>query len=319
MMTVDSHPEAVSPSLLRTWKFGNCLRVQRMKAGAGFCRTLRHFSRSVRMDMSAHFSALNGEEFFVVERSGWRGRRESDFQVFCHPNEVHACSDVDKHIRVRTTTTTTPHPHTHTHAHTPSHTLSPSPPPPHPPPPPPPPKAQTGLVIVCFELLFTVPFVVDMPLHGGHAAGAAMWRRQRRLRSWLRHERMTVAMTLAEMTHHTAPREPKMARVGEVEEQVTHAGLRAQQTPPPGERPGILPEPLSQRSDHSRRHFSGDGLPQLAMPSLAGAAGEAVDAAALAFLLSQSLAAKEHEDRNKRGGGEGGPQGVEGAPQEGQG
>ena len=35
------------------------------------------------------------------------------------------------------------------------------------------------------------------------------------------------------------------------------------------------------------------------MPSLAGAAGEAVDAAALAFLLSQSLAAKEHEDRKK--------------------
>ena len=31
-----------------------------------------------------------------------------------------------------------------------------------------------------------------------------MRRRQRRLRSWLRHERMTVAMTLAEMTHHTA-------------------------------------------------------------------------------------------------------------------
>ena len=36
------------------------------------------------------------------------------------------------------------------------------------------------------------------------------------------------------------------------------------------------------------------------MLSLAGAAGEAVDAAALAFLLSQSLAAKEHEDRKKR-------------------
>ena len=41
-------------------------------------------------------------------------------------------------------------------------------------------------------------------------------------------------------------------------------------------------------------------MPQLALPSLAGAAGEAVDAAALAFLLSQSLAAKEHEDRKKK-------------------
>ena len=42
-----------------------------------------------------------------------------------------------------------------------------------------------------------------------------MRRRQRRLRSWLRHERTTVAMALAEMTHLTAPRGPKMARAGE--------------------------------------------------------------------------------------------------------
>ena len=41
------------------------------------------FSHSVRMDVSAHFSALDDEEFFVVEGSGWRGRRESDSQVFC--------------------------------------------------------------------------------------------------------------------------------------------------------------------------------------------------------------------------------------------
>ena len=52
----------------------------------GFSCILRHFSRSVRMDVSAHFSALDDEEFFVVEGSGWRGRRESDSQVFCHPN-----------------------------------------------------------------------------------------------------------------------------------------------------------------------------------------------------------------------------------------
>ena len=37
-----------------------------------------------------------------------------------------------------------------------------------------------------------------------HAAGAAMRRRQRRLRAWLRQERMTVAMALAESQHHTA-------------------------------------------------------------------------------------------------------------------
>ena len=134
-----------------------------------------------------------------------------------------------------------------------------------------------------------------------HAAGAAKRRRERRLRQWQRHERMTVAMALAEATHHAAPRRQKpVSAIRGVEEQVTHVGLRAQKTPPPRERPGILPEPLAQRSDRSRRHFSADGLPQLAMPSLAGAVGEAVDAAALAFLLSQSLGAKEHEDRKKR-------------------
>ena len=52
----------------------------------GFCRILRHFSRSVRMDVSAHFSALDDEEFFVIKGSGWRGLRESDSQVFCHLN-----------------------------------------------------------------------------------------------------------------------------------------------------------------------------------------------------------------------------------------
>ena len=43
---------------------------------------------------------------------------------------------------------------------------------------------------------------------------AATWRRQRRLRSWLRHERVTVALALAEKLHHSAQR-PEMARAGE--------------------------------------------------------------------------------------------------------
>ena len=43
------------------------------------------------------------------------------------------------------------------------------------------------------------------------ASGAAR-RRQRRLRQWLLHERQSVAMALAEMTHHSAPRRQTMAR-----------------------------------------------------------------------------------------------------------
>ena len=45
---------------------------------AFFAAEMRHFSHSVQLDVSAHFSALDDEEFFVVEGSGWRGRRESD-------------------------------------------------------------------------------------------------------------------------------------------------------------------------------------------------------------------------------------------------
>ena len=46
-----------------------------------------------------------------------------------------------------------------------------------------------------------------------HFAGSALRRRQRRLRQWLRHERMTVAMALAEATHHAAPRGLKPASI----------------------------------------------------------------------------------------------------------
>ena len=49
--------------------------------------------------------------------------------------------------------------------------------------------------------------------HLPDATGAAMRRRQRRLRSWLRHDRMTVAMALAKSTHHTS-RGQKHARAG---------------------------------------------------------------------------------------------------------
>ena len=70
-----------------------------------------------------------------------------------------------------------------------------------------------------------------------HAAtGAAMRRRQRRLRAWLRHERLTVAMALAEATHYDAPRiqKPARAREGGSETNYTAEDRR---TPPP-EEPG---------------------------------------------------------------------------------
>ena len=83
---------------------GRCLRTVHRQdlqvlRRSDFCLILRHFSHSVRLDVSAHFEALDDEEFFVVEGSGWPGRRESDFQVFCHSNWVHASAFTDEHDR----------------------------------------------------------------------------------------------------------------------------------------------------------------------------------------------------------------------------
>ena len=64
------------------------------------------------------------------------------------------------------------------------------------------------------------------------AAGAAQRRRGRRLRAALRHERQSIAMALAELTHHTAPRGQKTARAGE-EDNEMHFTATFRANPPP--------------------------------------------------------------------------------------
>ena len=102
----------------------------------------------------------------------------------------------------------TPPPHTYTDTHTHAPSL--------PPPPPPPLRGHFGSRLRQVDAFVDFSrFVVDMPVHGEHAAtGSAMRRRQRRLRQWHRHERMTVAMALAEATHHSAPLGQRTARAG---------------------------------------------------------------------------------------------------------
>ena len=86
----------------------------------------------------------------------------------------------------------------------------------------------------------------------GNATGAAMRRRQRRLRAWARHERLSIAMALAPVEYHSygptanaAPRgQTTGTSEGEVREQ--HYGLRAQKRPLPGLRPAPLLEVLPQ-------------------------------------------------------------------------
>ena len=88
--------------------------------------------------------------------------------------------------------------------------------------------------------------------------GAAK-RRRDRLRAWHRHEQLTAAIELATALHHSAQR-PKTVVEEPREEvvKVTHDAPRAQKTPPPGVRPGILAEPGPQRSDRTVRRFLGD-------------------------------------------------------------
>ena len=113
-------------------------------------------------------------------------------------------------------------------------------------------------------------------------SGAAQRRRQRRLRSWLRHERMTVAMALAERTHHSS-RGQTIARAGVWgHEQNFTATIRDPPTPQPelfelsfeeepgGARPDRLSEVRPQARDLRRTvdQFVGavPGFPALDVP-----------------------------------------------------
>ena len=101
---------------------------------------------------------------------------------------------------------------------------------------------------------------------------SAMRRRQRRLRSWLRHERQTVAMELAAALHHSRDvgpgthaglRAQKAASSREEAGVETHNALRGLKTLPPGMRPEQLPEAKGpQVRPHSARHLGGSSSPR---------------------------------------------------------
>ena len=104
-------------------------------------------------------------------------------------------------------------------------------------------------------------------------------------------------MALAEFTHHSS-RGQRTARAWEEVENATHDGLRAQKTPPPGERPRCLSDPGPQRSGRTVRHSAGEA-PSLLLPSLADAAADVVDHSSLAFLLKASLSQRRKEEEEE--------------------
>ena len=123
-------------------------------------------------------------------------------------------------------------------------------------------------------------------------------------------------MALAEKLHHSAfrthlPKKEEVeqdqalrgqtkasAREGEVHEK--DVASRSQSTPHPGERPGLPPEPGLQRSDRTVRRSSGDNLPTLALPVLAGSAGEVVDSSSLRFLTASALKTRREEEEERK-------------------
>ena len=110
-------------------------------------------------------------------------------------------------------------------------------------------------------------------------ATSARRRRERRLRSWWRHEALSVAAALATARHHSAGPEVVTRREGQqVEVEVEqHDGLRAQNTPPQGLRPGVLQDPGPPLVEAVTVGYVAAGVPLLGAPSLADSSAEVID------------------------------------------
>ena len=132
------------------------------------------------------------------------------------------------------------------------------------------------------------------------ARGAPMRRRQRRLRSMLRHEQQSVALALAQALHHSAgPSKTKVVERRERQEgevQVVYDAPRSQKTPLPGVRPGV-PLDLGPPGDEAVAvGYAAASVPLLGAPSLADSSAEAIDGSTLSFLLQHALEAKRKEE-----------------------
>ena len=137
---------------------------------------------------------------------------------------------------------------------------------------------------------------------GGGTSCARRWR-ERRLPSFLRHERMAVALHLAEALHHSsgASLEPVAEmREEEVEAEVVYDAPRGQEQPPPEMRPGSLSDPGPPQQVAATVGHVAAGAPRLTPAVLVQDA--ALDDKTVAWLLERSLA----ERQAGRGGGGGG-------------
>ena len=121
------------------------------------------------------------------------------------------------------------------------------------------------------------------------ATGAAFRRRQRRLRSWLRHERQSVAMELAAALHHSR----------DARSEVVHVALRGQKTASSGTRPEPPVEVSEPRVVAVTVGYVAAPVPLLSAPMLADAVADAVDTRTAKYLLRAALKKLDEEERKK--------------------
>ena len=140
---------------------------------------------------------------------------------------------------------------------------------------------------------------VLMAARVGAAGGtsSARRRRERRQRSWWRHEQLSVAAALTTARRHSAG-PGVVTRSEEQQEEVEHEtydGPRAQSTPPPGLRPGVLQDPGPPWVEAVTVGYVAAGVPLLGAPSLADSSAEVIDGSTLSFLLQRALDVKRKE------------------------
>ena len=135
-----------------------------------------------------------------------------------------------------------------------------------------------------------------MSVHGELAGGAAQRRRERRLRSWLRHERQTVAMVLAEACHHSSGSFPPTLKERRMAGQDAYEALRGQRTArTAGLHPNELVEPGVQGRLVAHSRPGCGGAPSPSLPHLAG--GDTLDDTSVHFLLEMALLSPEEVEQ----------------------
>ena len=156
--------------------------------------------------------------------------------------------------------------------------------------PPPPPLGSNRLRCpFLFGDFLVVSRLLTSMKDGSAGTSAAKRRRQRRLRSWWRHECQSVRMALNAAAHHSAEK----VAAGE-----KNSGLRAQ-TSFSAARPGVLKDPAPQGAV-TVGYVAAPG-PLLCTPLLADTAADTVDARTVKYLLHASLKGERGEAEGEGG------------------